>query len=237
MTTNDTSNPANVKVNSNVAPKNPAIPTTARRVKTDNSGNVTGAVVTGAATAVGALAGAFGGGLAANAINNHVDDPDEVEVITHEPAVNPEPAPEPVPVPEPAPAPQPAPAPEPAPQPAPDPDPAPTPDPEVAIVSYDRITNEDGQEMDLLVMQVDGEEIGVLDVNLDGVADVVIADFNHDGELDQTEARVLEDQDVMMNDLLALGSESISTPDNPDVIYAQNDPDYTNNADVNDFFA
>ena len=237
MTTNNTPNPANVSLNNNVTPRNPAIPSKARQVKTDDKGNAVGAVITGTATAAGALLGAMGGGFVANAINSH-NNPDEVEVVDINPVPEPEPIPAPTPDPQPIPNPTPAPALEPQPQPQPQPQPGPTPnsDSEVTIVSYDRITNDDGQEMDLLIMQIGDEEVGVLDVNLDGVADVLIGDFNGDGEVDQTEAIVLEQQDVAMADLIAAGSGA-SIEQGEDVTYVSDDQDYNNNADVNDFFA
>lgn len=169
-------------------------------------------VATGASTAAGATAGVIIGTVVS-----------PVEAQAQE-----TPAPQPVVEPTPAPKPTPEPAPEPAPEPTPEP--APEPQPEVEVLAYDRITNEDGSQMDLAVVNVGGNEVGVLDADLDGEADVLICDVNQNGMIEDGEYEVVQGQGIAMQPLQDAAG---FTPE-----YAQNDlPDYVNDADVDPYMA
>lgn len=167
-------------------------------------------VATGASTAAGATAGVIIG----TAVS-------PVEAQAQE-----------VPAPQPTPTPEPEPAPKPTPEPTPEPEPGPTPEPqpEVEVVAYDRITNEDGSQMDLAVVNVDGNEVGVLDADLDGEADILICDVNQNGMIEDGEYEVVQGQGIAMQPLQDAAGF------NPE--YAQNNlPDYVNDADVDPYMA
>lgn len=178
-------------------------------------------VATGASTAAGATAGVvIGVAITPNSA-------EAAEVVTPDPA--PQPAPAPKPTPQPTPDPTPTPEPEPTPQPKPEP-PTPGPEPEVEVLGYDRVTNEDGSQMDIAVLNVNGNEVGVIDANLDGEADALVCDLNQNGVIEEGEIEIVQGQGIAMQPLADAAGF------NPQ--FAQNDlPDYVNDADVDTYMA
>lgn len=177
-------------------------------MKKNNESEFKKNVETGASTAAGATVGVILG----NAIS-----PMEAQAQV---VPNPKPIPEPTPEP----------TPEPAPTPEPEPEPTPAPEPEVEVIAYDRITNEDGSQVDLAVLNVEGNEVGVLDVDLDGEADVLVCDINQNGVMEEGEYEVIQGQGISMQPFQEAAGY------NPQ--YAQNDlPDYVNDAEVNNYMA
>ena len=106
----------------------------------------------------------------------------------------------------------------------------PTPSDELEVLAYERVTNDDGSQIDIAVVNMDGNEVGVIDANLDGRADFLVCDVNLNGTIDEGEAVQLQDQVIEMAPLQDAAGF------NP--LYAQNDiPDYVNDADVDTFMA
>lgn len=173
-------------------------------------------VETGASSAVGAAAGVILGSVVS-----------PVEAQAQE-VPTPQLIPEPVPV---VPVPEPMPEPTPEPEPIiPEPEPTPEPEPEVEVVAYERLTDGVGNQADLAVVIVDGTEIGILDANLDGEADLLMADLNQNGVIEEDECEVIQGQGLSMKPL------QDATGFSP--LYAQNDlPDYVNDADVDTYMA
>lgn len=181
-------------------------------------------VATGASTAAGATAGVvIGAAIAPNSA-------EAAEVVTPEPAPTPSPAPQPSPEPTPTPAPKPTPQPQPEPVPVTPEPPTPGPETEVEVLGYDRVTNEDGSQMDIAVLNVNGNEVGVIDANLDGEADALMCDLNHNGVIEEGEMEIVQGQGIAMQPLQDAAGF------NPQ--FAQNDlPDYVNDADVDTYMA
>lgn len=183
-------------------------------MKNETKNEVKKNVATGASTAAGAVAGVFAGSALTP----------ETAQAQETPTPNPTPTPKPEPQPEPKPEP---PTPEP---PTPEP---PTPEPttpDVEVLSYDRVTNEDGSQMDIAVVSVDGNEVGVLDVDLDGEADVLMCDLNGNGVIEDNEVQYVSGEGIAMQDF------QDGAGFNP--LYAENDlPDYVNDADVDTYMA
>lgn len=123
------------------------------------------------------------------------------------------------------------------PEPAPTPHPQPTPvathetqqdSDEVEVIGYDRLTNEYGAQMDVAVLNVNGNEVGVMDVNLDGMADAVIFDANQNGIIEEGEMQIVQGEGIAMQQFADAAG---FTP-----LYAQNDlPDYVNDADIDTY--
>lgn len=175
-------------------------------MKNETKNEVKKNVATGASTAAGAVAGVFAGSALTP----------ETAQAQETPTPNPTPTPKPEP-----------PTPEP-PMPEP-PTPEPT-TPEVEVLSYDRVTNDDGSQMDIAVVSVDGNEVGVLDVDLDGEADVLMCDLNSNGVIEDNEVQYVSGEGIAMQDF------QDASGFNP--LYAQNDlPDYVNDADVDTYMA
>lgn len=101
---------------------------------------------------------------------------------------------------------------------------------EIEVVGYDRVTNQDGSQMDIAVVNVNGNEIGVVDVDLDGEADALICDANHNGIIEEGEMQIVQGEGIAMQ---PFADAAGFTP-----LYAQNDlPDYVNEADVDTYMA
>ena len=106
----------------------------------------------------------------------------------------------------------------------------PDPEPEVEVVSYDRVTNDDGSQMDVAVLNVNGNEVGVIDANLDGEADALVCDANQNGAIEDGEIENVQGQEISMQPLQDAAGF--------DPQFAQNDlPDYVNDADVDTYMA
>lgn len=188
-------------------------------------------VATGASTAAGATVGVVIG----TAVTPNSAEAAEVEVSNETPQPTPTPQPQPEPT-KPQPAPQPdsklekpvdsKPTPvEPEPKPV-----NPDPEPEVEVVSYDRVTNDDGSQMDVAVLNVNGNEVGVIDANLDGEADALVCDANQNGAIEDGEIENVQGQGISMQPLQDAAGF--------DPQFAQNDlPDYVNDADVDTYMA
>lgn len=162
------------------------------------------------------------------------------------------PAPEPTPQPEP-PKPEP-----PTPQPQPDPEPGlpvpnPIPEPEVEVISCETVTNDDGSQMDVAVVAIDGTPTVLVDVDQDGITDAVIIDENGNGMLEEnevyTEIHVDENGDGMVqaNEVHAVSELGIAMPpvenagmNDDSLAYGDidpNAPDYINDANVDNYMA
>ena len=188
-------------------------------------------VATGASTAAGATVGVVIG----TAVTPNSAEAAEVEVSNETPQPTPTPQPQPEPT-KPQSAPQPdsklenpvdsKPTPvEPEPKPV-----NPDPEPEVEVVSYDRVTNDDGSQMDVAVLNVNGNEVGVIDANLDGEADALVCDANQNGAIEDGEIENVQGQGISMQPLQDAAGF--------DPQFAQNDlPDYVNDADVDTYMA
>lgn len=104
--------------------------------------------------------------------------------------------------------------------------------PPMTVVSHETVVTSDGIPMDVAILSNNGgEEVALLDVDFDGMADAAIRDLNGDGI-------VTEDE------IVDLTAENVQMPEVNDmvdpVLLASNDtmmPDYTNNADVSEFMA
>lgn len=104
-------------------------------------------------------------------------------------------------------------------------------DTEVEVVAYETITDDFGNEVDVALVSVDGNDMIVADIDMDGNADVIISDLNSDNVIDDSEIILIEDSDVSMHYF----EEAVENNHFEDSM-AYND-DYVNDADVTDFMA
>lgn len=110
-------------------------------------------------------------------------------------------------------------------------DPVPQPDDtqDIEVISYERMTTDDGQMMDLAIVEHDGLQMAVVDVDLDGYADVVFADYNNDGE-------VTDDEYHLQDGTLSMQPMQDAVGFDPGYC-ADETPDYVNDADVDNYLA
>ena len=100
-------------------------------------------------------------------------------------------------------------------------------EPQVEVLHYETITNEDGSQMDFAVVSIDGQEMGIYDIDQDGIADLLAQDVNNDNQISADE---IED----------ISGEGISMQPFHDEYIAQNDPsgsDYITDGNVESYMA
>ena len=192
-------------------------------------------VISGMSSTVGAAAGVVAGSVISSEVNAAEipvtpEDQQEVEVVSSQPSNgsgstihhNPEPTPEPTP--DPNPVPEPTPEPEPVPE--------PTPEPEIEVVSYETISDEDGSQMDVAVINAQGQTVMIADVDQNGYADLMASDLNNNNQLDEGEIVDISDQNVEMQPL-----QDAANMGGNDMIVQANDVDYINDANVDEYMA
>ena len=205
-------------------------------------------VISGMSSTVGAAAGVVAGSVISSEVNAAEipvtpEEEQEVEVVSSQPSrtsgstTHHDPAPTPDPTPTPTPEPEPTPTPEPRPDGPGGENPEEpggiTPEePEIGVVSYDTVTNEDGSQMDVAVVNAQGQAVMIADVDQNGIADVMAADINNNGQLDDGEIVDISDQNIAMQPL----QEAANMGGN-EMIAQTNDVDYINDANVDDYIA
>ncbi len=102
----------------------------------------------------------------------------------------------------------------------------------VDVLEYITERDASGSEYDVAVLKVDGQNVVIGDLNQDGYGDVMVSDLNADGVIDPNEAIDIRDQQISMEPFreAALGPTE-------DIADVNIDPDYTNDADVQDYIA
>lgn len=198
-------------------------------MKEKKTSEVKSNVVSGMSSAAGAAVGVVAGSAISSEVNaaeipvTPVEE-QEVEIVSSQPAqsnnhINQDPTPAPV-VPEPEPV-----KPEPI-------DPVLPPKPEVEVISYHTETTENGNQIDVAVVNDNGQIAMFVDVDRDGIADYKLLDSNHNGELDDNEIIDVTEQNIAMQpfqDAVNAGTGNF---------YAQTDDvDYINNANVDEYMA
>ncbi|MDE6503669.1 MAG: hypothetical protein K2K78_04305, partial [Muribaculaceae bacterium] len=88
--------------------------------------------------------------------------------------------------------------------------------------------NEDGRIMNLATVDFGGEQALLVDLDNDGVIDVMLCDENNDGEIDSSEITDVSEAGIEIVDLMQSQAASEGN-----YLYASNDdmPDYVNDAD------
>lgn len=125
------------------------------------------------------------------------------------------------------------PQPEPVPEPKPSPDePVPETDMDIQVLSYETVDNNDGSQMDVAVVGVNGMPVVFADVDMDGTADLMVADVNGNQQIDNEEIVDISSEGI---DMAPLKQEYENN--NIDELAQVDEPDYTNNADVADYMA
>lgn len=93
-----------------------------------------------------------------------------------------------------------------------------TPESSTNVVSYETHTMDDGSQMDMAVLNVEGQEVYVIDADRNGTADFIAADLNQNGELELEEITDISQENIAMqpfqqeadmnqNNYLAMGEE------------------------------
>lgn len=101
----------------------------------------------------------------------------------------------------------------------------------VKVLGVEAVVDNNGNPMTVAAIEVEGEQALLVDVDNDGTMDVLIADDNHDNQIDPNrEIYDISNCNVEVDDLM----HNMEATRNPDTYLAYNDdmPDYMNDADV-----
>ena len=207
-------------------------------MKEKKTSDVKSNVISGMSSTVGAAVGVVAGSIISSEVNAAEipaaeipvtpEEEQDVEVVSSQPSNtggstpshNPTPHPTLEPATEPNPTPEPTPASEPRPV------------SEIEVVSYETVTNEDGSQMDVAVVNAQGQAVMIADVDQNGLADIMASDLNYNGQLDNGEIVDVSDQNIAMQPL-----QDAANMNGNNMVAQTGEPDYINDANVDDYIA
>lgn len=202
-------------------------------MKEKKTSDVKSNVISGMSSTVGAAVGVVAGSIISSEVNAAEipvtpEEEQDVEVVSSQPSKtggstpshNPTPHSTTEPATEPNPTPEPTPASE------------SRPEPEIEVVSYETVTNEDGSQMDVAVVNAQGQAVMIADVDQNGVADIMASDLNYNGQLDNGEIVDVSDQNIAMQPL-----QDAANMNGNNMVAQTGEPDYINDANVDDYIA
>lgn len=101
-------------------------------------------------------------------------------------------------------------------------------DNEIRVLGVEAVQNENGQIMNIALVECEGDQALLVDVDNNGTIDVLLHDDNRDGMLQESEVHDISGAGLEVADLL-----QAQAAQEGDVFYASNDdmPDYINDAD------
>ena len=207
-------------------------------MKEKKTSDVKSNVISGMSSTVGAAVGVVAGSIISSEVNAAEipgaeipvtpEEEQDVEVVSSQPSNtggstpshNPTPHPTLEPATEPNPTPEPTPASE------------PRPESEIEVVSYETVTNEDGSQIDVAVVNAQGQAVMIADVDQNGLADIMASDLNYNGQLDNGEIVDVSDQNIAMQPL-----QDAANMNGNNMVAQTGEPDYINDANVDDYIA
>ena len=217
-------------------------------MKEKKTSDVKSNVISGMSSTVGAAVGVVAGSIISSEVNAAEipaaeilvtpEEEQDVEVVSSQPSKTggSTPSHNPTSHPTTGPATEPNPTQEPATEPNPTPEPTPASEPrpesEIEVVSYETVTNEDGSQMDVAVVNAQGQAVMIADVDQNGVADIMASDLNYNGQLDNGEIIDVSDQNIAMQPL-----QDASNMNGNNMVAQTGEPDYINDANVDDYIA
>ena len=217
-------------------------------MKEKKTSDVKSNVISGMSSTVGAAVGVFAGSIISSEVNAAEipaaeipvtpEEEQDVEVVSSQPSKTggSTPSHNPTSHPTTGPATEPNPTQEPATEPNPTPEPTPASEPrpesEIEVVSYETVTNEDGSQMDVAVVNAQGQAVMIADVDQNGVADIMASDLNYNGQLDNGEIVDVSDQNIAMQPL-----QDAANMNGNNMVAQTGEPDYINDANVDDYIA
>ena len=106
-------------------------------------------------------------------------------------------------------------------------------EPQVAVLGYETVTYDDGTQMDVAAVNIDGQTGFIIDGDMNGTADLFVVDANGNNQIDEGEITDISPNNIAMeqfqqtnemdqNNYLAMGGEG---------------PDYVNDANVDGYLA
>lgn len=101
-------------------------------------------------------------------------------------------------------------------------------DNEIRVLGVETVQDEDGQVMNVALVECEGDQALLVDVDNNGAIDVLVHDDNGDGKIQETEIHDISEAGLDVADLM-----QTQAAQEGDVFYTSNDdmPDYVNDAD------
>ena len=101
-------------------------------------------------------------------------------------------------------------------------------DAEIRVLGVEAVQREDGQVMNVALVECEGDQALLVDVDNNGTIDVMLHDDNGDGQLQESEMHDVSGAGIEVADLMQAQAAGEG-----DLLYASNDgmPDYVNDAD------
>lgn len=107
----------------------------------------------------------------------------------------------------------------------------------ITVVSYETVTCEDGSQMDVADVIISGQETLIIDVDQDGIADVMVADMDNNGIITDNEVADIEEAGIAMEGLSMAVAQTGTSEDATLLADNETMPDYVNDADVTGYMA
>lgn len=100
----------------------------------------------------------------------------------------------------------------------------------VKVLGVEAVTDPQGNPMTVAAIEIEGDQALLVDVDNNGIMDVIMVDENHDGQIAENEMYDASDLQISTADL----QQHLAASQDPNMMYASNDgmPDYMNDADV-----
>lgn len=100
----------------------------------------------------------------------------------------------------------------------------------VKVLGVEVVVDEYGNPMTVAAVEAGSEQALLIDVDNNGMMDVIMVDENYDGQISEHEIYDISDAQISSADL----HHQIAASQNPDMMFAYNDgmPDYMNDADI-----
>lgn len=99
----------------------------------------------------------------------------------------------------------------------------------IKVLGVETVVDSEGNPVTLAAVELEGEQALLVDVDNNGIMDVMIVDENGDGQITENELFDVSEGNIATNDL-----QQMAAMQNDDMLYACNDdmPDYMNDADI-----
>lgn len=100
----------------------------------------------------------------------------------------------------------------------------------IKVLGVEAVVDEEGNPMTVAAIEIDNNQAVLVDVDNNGIMDVIMVDENHDGQISENEIYDASDAQISTADL----QQHMAASQDPNMMYAYDDnmPDYMNDADV-----
>ena len=100
----------------------------------------------------------------------------------------------------------------------------------IKVLGVEAVTDAQGNPMTIAAIEIDNEQALLVDVDNNGMMDVIMVDENHDGQISENEIYDASEAQIATADL----QHHMAASQDPGMLMASNDgmPDYMNDADV-----